>query len=111
MLEFYMAKWGIQPNATNSKKLFQLIIRGYEDRLEDRGITCSRMSELVKDKLKELQHPIVEFGPHSLRIGGTTAAAVAGVPFKKHGMLENAKDGYIEDLLEQQILVVKKLGL
>ena len=48
--------------------------------------------------------------------GGATAAAVAGVPdrvFKKHGhwKSENAKDGYVEDSLEQGLSVTKNLGL
>jgi len=47
--------------------------------------------------------------------GGATAAAVARVPdraFKRHGCWksENAKDGYIEDSLEQQLSVTQNLG-
>ena len=43
-----------------------------------------------------------EFGLHSLRFGGATAATNAEVPdrmFKRHGrwLSENAKDGYIKD--------------
>ena len=46
-----------------------------------------------------------QFSLHSLRSGGATAAANAGVPdrcFKRHGCWrsESAKDGYVRDKLE-----------
>ena len=51
--------------------------------------------------LKELGLDPKQFGLHSLRGGGASAAANAGVPdrwFKRHGrwISENAKDGYIK---------------
>jgi len=51
-----------------------------------------------------------------MRAGVVTQAANAGVPdrlFKGHGRwkLENAKDGYIDDSLEQRLSVTKHLGL
>ena len=50
------------------------------------------------------------FGLHSLRAGGTCAAANAGVPdrmFKRHGRWrsENAKDGYVKDSLDGRLNV------
>ena len=38
------------------------------------------MSELLKEKLEKLGFSAVEISPHSLRAGGATAAAEAGVP-------------------------------
>ena len=60
------------------------------------------MRELLKKKLEQLGFPSADFSLHSLRAGGATAAAAAGVPdrvFKKHGhwKSESAKDGYVED--------------
>jgi len=84
MLKAYMAKGDIHPDVTNDKKVF---------------------------------FPAMDFSSlHSTRAGRATAAAVVGVPdrlFKKHGRWksENAKDGYIEDSLEQRLSVTKKLGL
>ena len=57
-----------------------------------------------------------EFGLHSQRSGGATAAANAGVPdriFKRHVRLlsENAKDGYIKDKLGDRLSVTRNLGL
>ena len=56
------------------------------------------------------------FGLHSMRAGGATQAANVGIPnrlFKRHGRWKskNAKDGYIEDSLEQRLSVTKQLGL
>ena len=57
-----------------------------------------------------------KFGLHSLRSGGASAAANAGVPdrcFKRHGRWksENAKDGYIKDTLKERLSVSKSIGL
>ena len=56
------------------------------------------------------------FGMHSLRAGGATAAANAGVPdrlFKRHGRwwFESAKDGYVKDSVEKWLSVSKNLGI
>ena len=53
---------------------------------------------------------------HSLRFGGATAAANAGVKdrmFKRHGrwVSENAKDGYGKDNLDSMLSVSKSLGI
>ena len=57
-----------------------------------------------------------QFGLHSLRAGGASAAANAGVPdrlFKRHGRWrsENAKDGYVKDTMEERLEVSRKIGL
>ena len=80
------------------------------------GLSYTTLRELFKKKLSELGYPSEEFGLHSLRAGGATAAANAGVSdrlFKKHGRWrsENAKDGYVEDSLDSQLSVSRKMGL
>ena len=62
--------------------------------------TCLR--ELFKKKGADLDLPPSNYGLHSLRAGGATAAANAKVPdrlFKRHGCWrsEAAKDGYVKD--------------
>ena len=57
-----------------------------------------------------------QFGLHSLRSGGASAAVNAGVPdrmFKRHGRWrsKSAKDGYVKDSLEEHLMVSQKLGL
>ena len=80
------------------------------------GLSYSTLRELFKKKLSELGYSSEEFGLHSLRAGGASAAANAGVPdrlFKKHGRWksENAKDGYIEDSLDARLSVFRQIGL
>jgi hypothetical protein len=53
---------------------------------------------------------------HSLRSGGATAAASAGVDdrlFKKHGRWksDSAKDGYVKESISNRMRVSKQLGL
>ena len=60
------------------------------------------MCELLLEQLTAIGLESKQFGLHSVRAGGATAAANAGVPdrlFKRHGhwRSENAKDGYVND--------------
>ena len=65
------------------------------------------------DKLAQLGFDPSLFGMHSLRAGGATAAANAGVEdrhFKRHDCWksESAKDGYVK---ERRLKVSKGLGI
>ena len=68
-------------------------------------------------KLGGLGHNTQDFGLHSFRAGGATAAVnTPNLPdrlFKHHGRWKSksAKDGYIKDSEEQRLLVSKKIGL
>ena len=73
---------------------------GYKPR--SKGLSYSRLRELVLEAFKDIVPDISAIGTHSLRSGGATAAANAGVPdrlFKRHGRWasESAKDGYVQD--------------
>ena len=64
--------------------------------LQRRGLSYTRLRELVLECF--IEFPKVNIGVHSLRAGGTTAAANKGVKdrlFKRHGrwVSESAKDG------------------
>jgi len=115
MLEQYMIKAKIQ--ADSRLFLFRPIVAGKIPRLRDSGqLSRTRLAELIREKLDGLGYSAVEFTPHSLRAGGATAAADAGVPdrvFKRHGRWksENAKDGYVKDSLEKRLSVSKNLGI
>ena len=72
----------------------KLVFRGLSStkqgyRLRDSGgISFTRSHELVLEKLKAIGLDAKQFGMHSLRSGGTSAAANAGVPdrlLKRHG--------------------------
>ncbi len=78
----------------------------------------------MKEAFKDIVD-VSKIGVHSLRSGGATAAANAGVQmsrmfkchddrmFKCHGhwVSENAKDGYVKDNLDLQLLVSQSLGI
>ena len=117
MMERYLAL--IQTGQTcPDKHLFGGLIKtkaGY--RLRDSGnISYTRVREIVLEMLEAIGLDKKKFGLHSLRSGGASAAANAGVPdrcFKRHGRLksENAKDGYIKDTLKERLSVSKSIGL
>lgn len=80
------------------------------------GISYTRVRELVLEKIAAIGLDPKQFGLHSLRSGGASAAANAGVPdrwFKRHGRWrsENAKDGYVKDKLVDRLSVSKNIGL
>jgi len=63
-----------------------------------------------------LGYPADQFGVHSLRAGGATAAAGSGVPdriFKCHGQWcsYTAKDGYVEDSVERWLSITQVLWI
>ena len=64
------------------------------------------------DAFKDIVPNISAIGTHSLRSGGATAAANAGVPdrlFERHGRWasESAKDGYVQYSLSFRLSVSK----
>ena len=116
MMERYMRMAGIDQRS--EAYLFRAISKSkYGEKLRASGrITYSTLRELFKRKLVELGHSPDRFGLHSLRAGGATAAANAGVQdrlFKRHGRWrsEGAKDGYVEDSTEKRLFVSQQLGL
>ena len=116
MVERYFQVADIKGDA--DKLLFRgltLTKQGYSLRPSG-GISYTRVRELVLEKLEEIGLDRKSFGLHSLRSGGASAAANAGIPdrwFKRHGrwLSENAKDGYVKDKLEDRLRVTKNLGL
>ena len=100
------------------KYLFRAIVntKNGQRLRESGGISYTRMRELVLKKLSAIGLDPKRFGLHSLRSGGASAAANAGVPdrmFKWHGRWcsENAKDGYVKDSLKDRLSVSQHLGL
>ena len=116
MLECYMHMADI--SGTQNRSLFRAIVNTKKgQKLRESGaISYTRVRELILEKLSAIGLDPKRFGLHSLRSGGASAAANAGVPdrmFKRHGRWcsENAKDGYVKDSLEERLLVSQKLGL
>ena len=80
------------------------------------GLSYSRLRELLLERIALVGMDPRLFGMHSLRAGGATAAANAGVPyrlFKRHGRWESesAKDGYVKDSVVKRLSAVSIWGI
>ena len=116
MMERYFAM--AQLSHSSQLAVFRGITRTKSgERLRSSGsLSYTRMRELFLTKLRELGFDDKSFGLHSLRAGGATAAANAGVAdrlFKRHGRWrsETAKDGYVKDSQEARMSVSASLKL
>ena len=116
MLEKYMSR--IEINPSSELFLFRGIVQTKEgERLRPSGsLSYSTVRVLFHKKLEDLGHSLAEFGLHSFRVGGASAAARAGVPdrlFKQHGRWKSdkAKDGYVEDSVENRLSVTKNIEI
>lgn len=79
-------------------------------------LSYTRAREVLLAALESIGLDKSKFGLHSLRSGGATAAASAGIAdrlFKKHGRWssESAKDGYVTEDVHAKLSVSKKLGI
>nr|XP_034331422.1 integrase/recombinase xerD homolog [Crassostrea gigas] len=88
----------------------------YRLRTDNRPISYTRAREIILDALEKIGLEKSKFGVHSLRSGGATSAAAAGVCdrlFKKHGRWrsDRAKDGYVKENLSEKLKVTKNLGI
>ena len=117
MLERYLHVAAVELNASE-QFLFRGIVHTKNGmRLREKGgLSYTTVRETVLDKFQAIGLDRKHYGLHSLRAGGATAAANAGVPdrmFKRHGRWrsENAKDGYIADSLQSRLQVSKGIGL
>ena len=85
-------------------------------RQKNHPLSYSRMREILLASLTNIGLNKTLFGLHSLRSGGATSAANAGVPdrlFKRHGRWrsDRAKNGYIEDCLTSLLSISQSLGI
>ena len=116
MMERYFVAAGIERGS--KLRLFRGIVHAKDgDRLRSAGsLSYTRMRELLLGKLSQLGFDAKLFGLHSLRSGGATAAANAGVAdrlFKRHGRWrsETAKDGYVKDSVASLLSVKRSIDL
>ena len=82
----------------------------------NKPISYSSVRYYFKKSFKDIVPDISVFSTHSLRAGGASAAANAGVAdrlFQRHGRWKyvSAKNGYVEDSLESRLSVSKNLGI
>ena len=113
MLELYIVRTGVSWDDQ------QFLFRPIQQTKDKEVLRASgRISSSCLRNLfnKKLGYPPKEFGLHSLRAGGVTAAANAGIPdklFKCHGRWRSdaANDGYVKDSDESKLRVSDSLGL
>lgn len=79
-------------------------------------LSYTRAREILLSALESIGLDKSKFGLHSLRSGGATASASAGVKdrlFKKHGRWrsDSAKDGYVKEDIKEKLSVTKQLGI
>ena len=79
-------------------------------------LSYTRAREIVLSAFDSIGLPKQDYGLHSLRAGGASAAANARVPdrlFKRHGRWKSdkAKDGYIKDSVHSLLSVSLSLGI
>ena len=89
---------------------------GYKLREGNQPMSYTRVREILLDSLKPIVGDVSKYCVHSLRSGGASQAAKAGVPdrlFKRHGRWksENAKDGYVKESVPNLLSVSQSLGL
>ncbi len=87
----------------------------YSLRKADFPISYSTTRDNVLKLIEKIELRPKDFGLHSLRSGGATAAANGGIKdhlFKRHGRWKskNVKDGYIKNGLKVLISVTANLG-
>ena len=81
-----------------------------------KGIPYSRIREIFKGYISEITTARENFGLHSLRSGGASAAANNGISdrlISKQGRSssEKARKGYIKDSVYKRLTVSNTLGL
>ena len=82
----------------------------------NKPISYSSIRDYFKTSYKDIVPDITLFSTHSLRAGGASAAANAGVAdrlFQRHGRWKSvsAKNGYVDDSLSSGLSVSKSLGI
>lgn len=118
-LEEYISLLGVEVNSSDylfRSLTFCKYANVYKVRRDNRPLSYTRASEIVLHAFGEIGLDKSKFGIHSLRSGGATAAAAAGINdrlFKKHGRWrsEKAKDGYVRESIQEKLFVTQNLGI
>lgn len=85
-------------------------------KLKNGNLSYTTAREILLDALESIGLDKKQFGLHSLRSGGATAAADSHIDdrlFKKHGRwkTDKAKDGYVKENIDNRLSVSKNLGI
>ena len=119
-LEKYMLLANIDSSKTTADYLYKPLVKvrsGYKLIQKVKPLSYTRARESIIGLLREfVPDQSSNISLHSFRAGGATAAANAQVPdrcWKRHGRWrsESAKDGYVDDSLENRLLPSLSLGI
>lgn len=88
---------------------------GYILRKDGKHLSYSNMRSIFLEAFKPHVSDINRYCLHSLRSGGTSAAASRGIPdrmLRRHGRwLSDAVNGYVKDSVEDRLKVSRSLGI
>ena len=118
-LEKYMLLANIDTSKASSDYLFKPLVKvrsGFKLIEKVKPLSYTRARESTVGLLKEFVPDTANISLHSFRAGSATAAANAQVPdrcWKRHGRWrsDSAKDGYVEDSIDNRLLVSQSLGI
>ena len=118
-LEKYMSLANIDASKASSDYLFKPLVKvrsGFKLIEKVKPLSYTRARESIVGLLKEFVPDTTNISLHSFRAGGATAAANAQVQdrcWKRHGRWrsDSAKDGYVEDSVDNRLLVSQSLGI
>ena len=112
-----LLQYGFSVSAVQLRLFRGIVVTKSGEHLHSQGsLSYTHLRELFLSKLTQLGFDPKQFGLHSLRSGGASAAANAGVPdrlFKRHGgwRSDSAKDGYVKDSVHALLSVSESLNL
>ena len=118
MLNLYLNLASIEN--TSQKFIFSPLYLSKSENVHKLRKSCqlsyARSREMLLSALEGIGLDKNKFGLHSLRSGGATTAAAAGIDdrlFKKHGRWKSdkAKDGYVKESITNRLFVSKYLGI
>ena len=118
-LEKYMLLANIDASKASSDYLFKPLVKvrsGFKLIEKVKPLSYTRARESIVGLLKEFVPDTTNISLHSFKAWGATAAANAQVPdrcWKRHGRWrsDSAKDGYVEDSIDNRLLVSQSLGI
>ena len=118
LTERFWKKAGIDPREDKEAFLIPKLKRTKNGQIahKSHGISDTTAREQFAEFIKPLTRDTWKFTPHSLRSGGASQAGASGVESRlisKHGRWKSdrARNGYIEDTIENRLSVSRALGL
>ena len=116
MLEKYLELVQLPYEDTYLFRTLTATKQGYKLRSVNQPLCYTRVRELIMDALKLIVSDVSKYCIHSLRSGGATKAARAGIEdrlFKMHGrwISESAKDGYVKEDFSKLLSVSQSVSL